>query len=106
MCSGVMNSGECYDVLDFPNTIEMWMENIYPEDREMVISMLQEAAADIHDCKKYNAEYRMRKIDAFHRAYTESNICEYYVNLKDNTFDSLKVENSLLGLFEKKYNLG
>lgn len=95
-----------HDVLDFPNTIEMWMENIYPEDREMVISMLQEAAADIHDCKKYNAEYRMRKIDAFHRAYTESNICEYYVNLKDNTFDSLKVENSLLGLFEKKYNLG
>ena len=123
----------------------MWKENIYPEDREMVISMLQEAAADIHDCKKYNAEYRMRKIDgsyqwfmtsaetirrrdgsplrmvgtfinieeqrsqelfvkksdAFHRAYTESNICEYYVNLKDNTFDSLKVENSLLGLFEK-----
>lgn len=134
-----------HDVLDFPNTIEMWKENIYPEDREMVISMLQEAAADIHDCKKYNAEYRMRKIDgsyqwfrtsaetirrrdgsplrmvgtfinieeqrsqelfvkksdAFHRAYTESNICEYYVNLKDNTFDSLKVENSLLGLFEK-----
>lgn len=134
-----------HDVLDFPNTIEMWKENIYPEDREMVISVLQEAAADIHDCKKYNAEYRMRKIDgsyqwfrtstetirrrdgsplrmvgtfinieeqrsqelfvkksdAFHRAYTESNICEYYVNLKDNTFDSLKVENSLLGLFEK-----
>lgn len=134
-----------HDVLDFLNTIEMWKENIYLEDREMVISMLQEAAADIHDCKKYNAEYRMRKIDgsyqwfrtstetirrrdgsplrmvgtfinieeqrsqelfvkksdAFHRAYTESNICEYYVNLKDNTFDSLKVENSLLGLFEK-----
>ena len=50
-------------------------------------------------------ELFVKKSDAFHRAYTESNICEYYVNLKDNTFDSLKVENSLLGLL-KKYNLG
>lgn len=46
-------------------------------------------------------ELFVKKSDAFHRAYTESNICEYYVNLKDNTFDSLKVEDSLLGLFEK-----
>lgn len=46
-------------------------------------------------------ELFVKKSDAFHRAYTESNICEYYVNLKDNTFGSLKVENSLLGLFEK-----
>ena len=41
------------------------------------------------------------KSDAFHRAYTESNICEYYVDLRENTFDSLKVDESMLGLFEK-----
>ena len=46
-------------------------------------------------------ELFIKKSDAFHRAYTKSNICEYYVNLKDNTFDSLKVEDSLFGIFEK-----
>ena len=46
-------------------------------------------------------ELFVKRSDAFHRAYTKSNICEYYVNLKDNTFDSLKVEDSLLGIFEK-----
>ena len=39
----------------------------------------------------------------FHRAYTEGNICEYYVNLKDNSFESLKVEDSLLEIFEKSH---
>lgn len=27
-----------HDVLDFPHTIEMWKENIYPEDREIVMA--------------------------------------------------------------------
>lgn len=46
-------------------------------------------------------ELFIKKSDAFHRAYTESNICEYYVDLRENTFDSLKVDESMLGLFEK-----
>ena len=31
-----------------------------------------------------------RRYNAFHRAYTKSNLCELYVDLKNNHFDSLK----------------
>ena len=31
---------------------------------------------------------------AFHRAFTNANLCEYYVNLEQNTFDTFKVEAS------------
>ena len=41
-----------------------------------------------------------RRSDAFHRAFTKSNLCEYYVDLQRNVFDSLKVEASLLTAFE------
>lgn len=37
---------------------------------------------------------------AFHRAFTSANLCEYYVNLEQNTFDTFKVENSLMTAFE------
>lgn len=51
--------------------------------------------------KEKKAKRQEEQQEAFHRAYTKSNICEYYVDLKENTFESLKVEDSLLGLFEK-----
>ena len=38
---------------------------------------------------------RMRRSDAFHRAYTAGNLCEYYVDLERNTFESLKAEGSM-----------
>ena len=38
---------------------------------------------------------------AFHRAFTSANLCEYYVNLEQNTFDTLKVEASLMTAFEQ-----
>lgn len=37
---------------------------------------------------------------AFHRAFTSANLCEYYVNLEQNTFDTFKVEDSLMTAFE------
>ena len=37
---------------------------------------------------------------AFHRAFTSANLCEYYVNLEQNTFDKFKVEDSLMTAFE------
>ena len=38
---------------------------------------------------------------AFHRAFTSANLCEYYVNIEKNTFDTLKVEASLMTAFER-----
>lgn len=37
-----------------------------------------------------------KKSEAFHRAFTKTNLCEYFVNLKENTFDSMKLDESLL----------
>lgn len=51
--------------------------------------------------KEARADMQKERYDAFHRAYTDTNICEYYVDLQNNTFDSLKVEGSLLEIFEK-----
>ena len=43
-----------------------------------------------------DAEKRSRmqaqRAAAFHRAFTSANLCEYYVNLEKNTFDTFKVE--------------
>lgn len=44
---------------------------------------------------------QQKKAEAFHSAFTKTNLCEYYVNLKDNVFDSMKEENSLMTIFEK-----
>ncbi len=38
---------------------------------------------------------------AFHRAFTSANLCEYYVDLEQNTFDTFKVEDSLMTAFEQ-----
>ena len=35
-----------------------------------------------------------QKSAAFHRAFTKTDLCEYYVNLEANTFDTFKVEPS------------
>ena len=44
-----------------------------------------------------------QKLSAFHRAFTKSNLCEYYVNLEKNSFETFKVEASLMTAFEKSH---
>lgn len=54
-----------------------------------------------------DAEKRSRmqaqRAAAFHRAFTSANLCEYYVNLEENTFDAFKVEPSLMTAFEQNH---
>lgn len=45
-------------------------------------------------------EMQQKRAAAFHNAFTKTNLCEYYVNLEENTFDSMKVEPSLMTIFE------
>lgn len=52
------------------------------------------------DAEKRARQYTQR-VDAFHCAYTTANLCEYYVDLQENSFNSLKVEETLSGLFEE-----
>ena len=54
-----------------------------------------------------DAEKRSRmqaqRAAAFHRAFTSANLCEYYVNLEKNTFDTFRVESSLMTAFEQNH---
>ena len=47
------------------------------------------------------AQLRIQRSESFHRAYTEANICEYYIDLRGNNFESLKVEEPLQAMFAK-----
>ena len=49
------------------------------------------------------AVMQAQKLAAFHRAFTSANLCEYYVNLEKNTFDTFKVESSLMTAFEQSH---
>ena len=134
-----------HDALDFPNKLDSWSELLHPEDKDRVMTLLFETAADKTNTTKFSVEYRLRlkngqyqwfrvsaevirRLDgtasritgiiyniekekqsrmqaqraaAFHRAFTSANLCEYYVNLEQNTFDTLKVEASLMTAFEQ-----
>ena len=54
------------------------------------------------DAEKKEA-MQAQKSAAFHRAFTKADLCEYYVNLEANTFDTFKVEPSLMTVFEQSY---
>ena len=43
----------------------------------------------------------LKKAEAFHDAFTNTNLCEYYVDLQDNTYESLKVAAGLQDIFDK-----
>ena len=134
-----------HDALDFPDQLDAWSELLHPEDKDRVMTLLFETAADKTNTTKFSVEYRLRlkngqyqwfrasaevirRLDgtasriagiicnieeekqsrmqaqraaAFHRAFTNANLCEYYVNLEQNTFDTFKVEASLMTAFEQ-----
>lgn len=46
--------------------------------------------------KEKQAQAQKKRADAFHRAYTAGNLCEYYVDLRDNSFVSMKHGETLL----------
>lgn len=46
-------------------------------------------------------EQKQRRSDAFHRAFTTANLSEYYVDLQEGTFSSLKEDDSLFVDWEK-----
>ena len=55
----------------------------------------QKTDIKLREMKEVEAKY-----SAFHEAITQKNICEYYVDLRDNTFHSFKVDDSLLKAFQ------
>ena len=53
--------------------------------------------------QKKKEAMQAQKSAAFHRAFTKADLCEYYVNLEANTFDTFKVEPSLMTVFEQSH---
>lgn len=43
---------------------------------------------------------QQKKEQAFHNAFTKKNLCEYYVDLKENTYDSMKIDKTSLSSLE------
>lgn len=50
--------------------------------------------------QRKDTQHKVRRIDTFHRAYTAGNLCEYYVDLKRNRYESLKLEGNALPQLE------
>ena len=46
------------------------------------------------------AQRRAQRSHAFHQAYTEANLCEYYLDLTNHNFDAMKHGTSLLHTYE------
>ena len=111
-----------HDILDFPNKLDSWSELLHPQDKERmkdnryqwfrasaeVIRRVDGTANRIAgifvniDTEKKRI-IQEQKLAALHRAFTKSNLCEYYVNLEKNSFDTFKVEASLMTAFEKSH---
>lgn len=47
---------------------------------------------------------QIHKANTFHMAFTKYNLCEYYVDVENNTFESLKMEDSVLLSYEQSNN--
>ena len=47
-----------------------------------------------------NAELIKRRADAFHKSFRRTNLFEYYADLKENSFDLIRVDSSLAKIFE------
>ena len=69
--------------------------------RRMDGSLSQLVGVIVNVDKRRKASEQEAREDAFHRAFTDLNICEYYVDLQENTFESMKVENPLQEIFSK-----
>lgn len=50
--------------------------------------------------KEKKAALQQKKAEAFHAAFTKTNLCEYYVNFEENMFDPMKIEPEVQTLFE------
>ena len=54
---------------------------------------------NIDQWKRYALQEKRQR--AFHDAFTSNNLCEYFLDLRKNTYESLKISGSLLEVFEK-----
>lgn len=83
----------------------IWVMSVHltwEHENHSLINEAISAALWYFDCdESKKAQMQAQRSAAFHRAFTDANLCEYYVNLEENTFDIFKVEPSLMTVFER-----
>lgn len=83
----------------------IWVMSVHLTWEHENLSLINEsisAALWYFDCdESKKAQMQAQRSAAFHRAFTDASLCEYYVNLEENTFDIFKVEPSLMTVFER-----
>ena len=78
-----------------------WFRSRGETSRRLDGSVRRLAGIFVNIQKEKETQMQIKKGEAFHMAFTESNLCEYYLNLRDNTFESLKTGDSPLNQLEK-----
>ena len=78
-----------------------WVHEVGEVIRRLDGSPSRVAGVFIDIEKVVNTRRKLKKAEAFHDAFTNTNLCEYYVDLQDNTYESLKVAAGLQDIFDK-----
>lgn len=78
-----------------------WHRAVGEGIRRMDGSLRRIAGVFININKEKNGRMQIQRANAFHKAFTRSNLCEYYLDIKDNSFESLKTDESILTKYEQ-----
>ena len=78
-----------------------WIHEVGEVIRRLDGSPSRVAGVFIDIEKVVNTRRKLKKAEAFHDAFTNTNLCEYYVDLQDNTYEPLKVAAGLQDIFDK-----
>ena len=88
--------------MQMPDGSYHWFRDSAEASRRLDGSVRRMVGIFVNIDKRKGAEIRAKKGEAFHHAFTESNLCEYYLNLQTGRFDSLKDGQTMLTPWETK----
>ena len=86
--------------MKMPDGSYQWFRDSADASRRLDGTVRRIAGIFVNIDQKKRAEEQARKSEAFHRAFTEANLGEYYVDLKRNSFESMKKDYTLLKGYE------
>lgn len=72
-----------------------WFKESAEVNRRMDGSPSRMTGIFVNIDQEHKAREENEKLSALHRAYSKSNICEYYVDLQEDTFEALKMNEKL-----------
>ena len=86
--------------LQLPDATYQWFRSRAEIYRRADGTAIRMAGIFMNIDQDVRAKQLAQSSEAFHRAFTEANLCEYYIDLHENSFTSLKVNETLQPLFD------